>query len=218
MSPRATLTWSKRPNWLGPETSMHSVASRPAVQIAEAMAQSEGLLDTVVLHINVQGLRSHLAELSAVIRLSASPPDIICVNETFLDEGVEEVALEGYSVAGRRDRSFGGVDKRRCGGIIVFARTDITDHVTLMLTSTTHERMWLQLHTNNGPYLLCSWYRPPNPGEVLSIDAFDTELAQLRGDALGTLVVGDLNLHSKRWLTHSASNSIEGERMRDTTK
>ena len=161
MSPRAAPTW--KPSWLGPETSMHSVASRPAVPIAEAKSQSEGLLDTVVLHINIQGIRSHLAELSAVIRLIASPPEIICVNETFLDEGVEDIVLAGYSVVGRRDRSFGGVDKRRCGGIIVFARADIADHVTPMLTSATHERIWLQLHTNSRTQEKCSPLTPSTP-------------------------------------------------------
>ena len=181
----------------------------------ETGAPNAGALpDTCIMHVNIQGLRSHLAELCAVIRLSAAPPDIVCVNETFLDEGIEEIALEGFDVVGRRDRSHNG-DERKCGGVIVYARSAIANHVTLISISGESERLWLQMHTNNGPYLLCAWYRPPVQGEVDSITSFDAELDQLRGNVLGTLLVGDLNLHLKRWLVHSANNTKEGELMRD---
>ena len=106
-------------------------------------------------------------------------PSLICLNETFLDDAVEKIELEGFIVVGRRDRSHAG-DDRRCGGVIVFARTSIAEHVTLMHTSEVSERLWFQLHTDNGPYLLCAWYRPPVQGEVLTIDSFNTELDQLR--------------------------------------
>ena len=98
------------------------------------------------MHVNIQGWRSHVTELCAVIRLSATPPDIICVNETFLDDGVEHIELEGFDVIGRRDRSYSG-DKRTCGGVIVFARGVIADHVTLLRISDVAERLWVQLLT-----------------------------------------------------------------------
>ena len=77
--------------------------------------------------------------------------------------------------------------------------------------------MWFQLHTTTGPFLLSAWYPPTEPGEVQTILSFGMELDRLRDKALGTLLIGDLNLHSKRWLFHSASNSKEGELMRDLT-
>ena len=113
-------------------------------------------LSTNIMHVNIQGLRSHLAELCAVVRLSSAPPDIICINETFLDDGVKNIEVEGYEIIGRRDRSFNG-DERKCGGIIVFARSNIASNVTLIETSAVSERMWFQMHSNNGPYLLCCW-------------------------------------------------------------
>ena len=171
------------------------------------------LPDTAILHVNIRGLRSHLAELSAVLRLSDVSYDIICINETFLDTNVC-IQLEGFTIVGRRDRSYGD-DDRKCGGIIVMARTDVADHVTLLHVSEVSERLWLQMHTDNGPYLLCAWYRPPLPGEVDSITSFEAELDELRETSLGTLLLGDLNLHSKRWLIHSASNSREAESMKE---
>ena len=170
--------------------------------------------DTCIMHVNIQGLLSHLAELHAFTKLRRSPPDIVCVNETFLDSSVEAVELDGFFVVGNRDRSYGG-DRRKCGGVIVYARAAIADHVALLLTSEVAERMWFQFHTNNGPYLLCAWHRPPVQGVAETIASFGAELGQLRSSAIGTILIGDLNLHSKRWLIHSASNSKEGEQMRD---
>ena len=119
----------------------------------ETRAPNVGALpDTCIMHVNIQGLRSHVDELCAVVRLSATPPDIVRVNETFLDDGVEQIELEGFDVVGRRDRSYSGDDRSR-GGVIVFARAEIANHVTLSMISEVAERLWIQLHTNNGPYL-----------------------------------------------------------------
>ena len=41
------------------------------------------------------------------------------------------------------------------------------------------------------------------------------ELDQLRDQALGVVLVGDINVHSERWLVHSTGNSIAGERLRE---
>jgi hypothetical protein len=167
------------------------------------------------MHVNIQGCSTkHLAELSAYIRLCSSSPDIVSVNETFLDPSIEDVELEGFAVVGRRDRIYSG-DERKCGGVIVFARSGIADHVTLLEISDNSERMWFQLHSSIGPFLLSAWYRPPQNGEVDSIVAFEEEYNRLRGHALGTILVGDLNLHCPRWLKHSSHNSKEGESMRN---
>ena len=87
--------------------------------------------------------------------------------------------------------------------------------VTLLEISANSERMWFQLHSSIGPFLLSTWYRPPHNGEVDSIVAFEDEYKRLRGHALGTILVGDLNLHCLRWLKHSSHNSKEGESMRN---
>ena len=56
------------------------------------------------------------------------------------------------------------------------------------------------LHTDVGPYLLGVWYRPPEPGELDSIRSLETELNRYAHEALGTILVGDLNVHHTRWL------------------
>ena len=82
--------------------------------------------------------------------------------------------------------------------------------VVLLETSETAERVWLTLHTNCGPYLLCSWYRPPGRGKLEAVNSFRAEYDKLSKDALGTLVVGDLNVHNRRWLRFSTHDSTEG--------
>ena len=72
----------------------------------------------IILHCNIRGFLSHRAELEGQIRLLTTGPAMICLNETFLDEGVrdDQVWLGGYTLASRRDRQ----DGRGGGGILCF--------------------------------------------------------------------------------------------------
>ena len=44
------------------------------------------------------------------------------------------------------------------------------------------------------------------------------ELARLSNDFLGTAVIGDLNVHSCRWLQHSNGESVEGHALQDVCR
>ena len=72
-----------------------------------------------ILHVDIQGLRSHKAELEARLLLMPSRPHIVCVNETFLDQAVEFITLAGYTVACRLDR-------RGAGNVVAFSLAIIT--------------------------------------------------------------------------------------------
>jgi hypothetical protein len=133
-------------------------------------------------------------------------PDIICVNESWLDKSVKSVKLEGYASVARRDRR----DGRKCGGILVFVDELVAPAVTLLEDSQQYGRSWLMIHTNTGPQLLGLWYRPPDSSEVGSIKSLPEEIAPLRASTVGTTIIGDLNIHQRQWLLHSARNSVEG--------
>ena len=47
-----------------------------------------------------------------------------------------------------------------------------------------------------------------------SIHRFRDELFKFRHEGVGTIIIGDINVHSKRWLRYSKSNSAEGELLR----
>ena len=90
-------------------------------------------------------------------------------------------------------------------------RTSLTS-VALVEYEDSAERMWCTLHTNIGTILLGNWYRAPdeNGSSLLSLTG---ELRRLREDVVGTILVGDLNVHHKHWLKHSSDNTSLGERL-----
>ena len=159
-----------------------------------------------VLHLNVQGFISHCTELTTRLRQLERIPDLVCLNETFLNKSVKEVQLEGFVLIARRDKK----SKKKGGGIAVCARSDVASRCTLLSESETSERLWVQLHTDQGPFLLGVWYRPPKQGEVQTVETLSKEWNELRHKALGTILVGDMNVHHKPWLRHSSRNSAEG--------
>ena len=97
----------------------------------------------------------------------------------------------------------------------MYAVESISSRIAMVEKSTSSERVWLVLHADTGPYLIGAWYRPPSPGEIDSINAFKEEWQRLSFHVLGSILVGDLNVHHIRWLRHSTRNSAEGELLRD---
>jgi len=63
----------------------------------------------------------------------------------------------------------------------------------------------------HGPLLFANWYRPPAPNEVDSINSFKLELTKLSENTIGSIVVGDLNVHHVQWLYHSTGVTTEGK-------
>ena len=60
------------------------------------------------------------------------------------------------------------------------------------------------------------WYRALNPGDTSGVLTFSAELQKHRDTSLGTLCVGDFNVHNRKWLVHSARNSPEGKALEET--
>ena len=84
-----------------------------------------------ILHANIRGWASHNVELAARLRIMKQKPDLICINETFLDKSVGHITLEGYVLIARRDRA----DGRTCGGIVEFALANIAEGFSLIQSS-----------------------------------------------------------------------------------
>jgi len=160
-----------------------------------------------VWHINIQGLRSHVAELAARLRMREQTPHVLCYNETFLEESVEDVQIESYMAIASWDRA-----KER-GGVCVNTRQDVAQQVTLLQKSADAERIWCVLHTGCGPYLLGSWYRPP-ANEMTSMETCEKEHAEFSEGILGTLLVGDINVRNEQWPKHSRETTAGGKHMR----
>ena len=158
-----------------------------------------------ILHVNVRGFASHLAEIEGFLALMTTPPNFIALNETFLNKSTDEIRISGYTLVGRRDRVH-----RRCGGVALFARTENWTYCTLLTHSVEAERSWYIVHADVGPILLCNWYRPPGSGEINSIESFEAEMIIYREQCIGMIMVGDINVHHIPWLTFSHSTTPEG--------
>ena len=164
-----------------------------------------------ILHCNIRGMLSHRAELNAQIQLLHRPPAMICINETFLDESVTDgqILVTGYRLVSRRDRA----DGRSGGGIMCMVHERYHGQVVMQEHSSVDERTWHVVHSDIGPILCGTWYRPPCPGETASILACEEELRRLMPSAVACIIVGDLNVHHTRWLKFSSSVTVEGTAM-----
>ena len=161
------------------------------------------------LNANVRALRRKSAEVARLVERCGNPTFVV-FTETWLDKASEEIRLPGYVEISRRDRG-----SSAHGGVIVFAKFGFEHAIVHVGTSEVAERTWHVIHSNRGPLLFGAWYRPPNHGEVASIESLDDEVAKFGRNTLGTLLVGDMNVHEERWLRFSDGTSVEGRVLRD---
>ena len=159
--------------------------------------------------VNARKLLRRKAELEA--RLANAEVDFLFVQETWLSEEVEDISIAGYYLVGRLDRAMG--PKRSFGGIAIFARVALTS-VALLEYVDAAERMYCVLHTHIGAILLANWYRPPDD-DGSSMNNLLAELRRLRCEFVGTILLGDINVHHRKWLRFSNDNTTIGERLHD---
>ena len=160
--------------------------------------------------LNLRGFVSHSAELVAVIE-ELGFPTFVCLNETLLpgERAMPKIVLEGYSLVSRLDRR----DSSGWGGVALFARTGFEQCIVHIGDSDATERSWHILHTDRGPVAVALWYRRPEAGEVASIISLEPEIQRYVADAVGTIILGDLNVHEPAWLRYSAGTTIEGREL-----
>ena len=105
--------------------------------------------------------------------------------------------------------------KNRRRGIAVFVLTSKCSMFCVVKKNESNERCWLLAHTDDGPVLLACWYRPPHAGNTECIETLAEELKLHRTGAIGTAIIGDVNVHSKRWLKYSPGESPEGTMLQE---
>ena len=133
----------------------------------------------------MDGFKTHAIDIEAQLALLEREPDVVLLNETKLDEASLPPTLAGYTLICRRDR----VSENKGGGIAVLAKTSKAARVTLLECMDDFERCWM-IHTDDGPYLLGCWYRPPNIGNIDGIDEIIGEIAKHRANAIGIILIG----------------------------
>jgi len=183
------------------------VAGETATQGAE-LPIADGVC---IWSVNVRSLRSDTRRAELFYRISVGKPHILALQETWLDNSSEQIHIPGYRECLRCDRSEG--KKAGWGGIVVYHRDDC-DNLVCIHKSETAERGWCTLTTNLGPILVGNWYRPPD-GEESQITTLADELDRFQEDHVGTVLVGDINIHHRKWLVHSNANTNSGQLLQD---
>ena len=156
--------------------------------------------------VNIQCLLARLAELS--FQLETNQPHVVCIQETWLDETTKDINIPGYVVCSRRDRHAGA----NRGGILTLRRWDFNGLVHIA-NCATEERSWHFLKIGIETILVGNWYRPGS-SEHDGFTCLYAELAEYFAQVTGVLLVGDLNIHHRRWLHHSNDNTRIGAEMK----
>ncbi len=194
----------------GHDDSLTSPAAAARQPSANAAVSS---FELTFLHANIRSFgfksKTKSAEIKRLIERSDFPT-FVFFTETWLDKSSEELSLEGYVEVSRKDRR-----SSAHGGVAAFAKVGFENTIVHIGDSKVAERSWHVIHSNRGPLLVGLWYRRPDKGEVLSIESLESELDAFGSDVLGTILLGDMNVHEQSWLSFSDGTSIEGRALRD---
>ena len=125
----------------------------PAAHVLNMQTQTPTIR---ILLLNIRSLRNKVGELAWLADLHS--PDIICVNETWLDDTVSdgEIALDGFNIlrSDRKDQAGGGVCLYSKASLLVKPRMDLTESAI--------ESCWGEIHCQSGTCLIGTIYRPPS--------------------------------------------------------
>ena len=166
---------------------------------------------TSILLSNIRSVRQPVNFGHLCVQLEEYQPDLVALNETWLTESTKEFRIPGYRSTARLDRLS---ETKSCGGgVDLFCKKSI-NHIALLKCSSSAERTWSVLHSDVGPILICNWYRAGD--EPICFESFRGEYAEYSRGMLGTIILGDLNVHHRKWLRYSTGNTLEGEELMQT--
>ena len=166
--------------------------------------------DLTIYHVNIQSFNSqHQAELVAHLSLLPALPILVFLTESWLDSSCTYPTVSGYTLIARRDRHSLG------GGVLIFALDSHAHLFSPLVPSPSAEILWLLFHSDCGPLLLCCFYRPPCYAEVDTLHTLMQEWRTYSELAVGSVLIGDFNVHQKDWLYYSHRNTPEGIALRN---
>ena len=141
--------------------------------------------------LNVNGLRSKLDDIKVL--LNTSKIDILCINETKIDQNISkaDLAIPGYNFH-RKDRN------RHGGGVGIYFKNSLNINPLPHLSSEGIESMWIKIALKkSSPIFICCAYRPPRRGQDKEkiehlICHFKDSISKLPSKS-EVFILGDLN-------------------------
>ena len=109
-----------------------------------------------IAHLNIRSIIKNIDQFR--IYVSNHQYDIICINETWLDDKISdrEVGIDGYDLL-RKDR------KRTGGGVAMYIRNSINYKIRLDIMPENLETITVEITKPRAkPFFINTWYRPPD--------------------------------------------------------
>ena len=151
--------------------------------------QTSGIQSISILTVNVRSLRKNINNLEALVFSLESPPSVICLTETWLNEDDDKFCylLKGYNCLSSIVRDSRG------GGVMI----QIHETISLVkeLSSCSPESAFVQLKAGNFCFQVLTCYNPPRTNKLEFLDISDSFLESCSDD-LGIVICGDFNINT----------------------
>ena len=141
-----------------------------------------------ILTVNVRSLKKHLNDLEALVHSLESPPNVICLTETWLtdNDDIDSLLVPGYKNYAIKNRNTHG------GGVMI----QIQDSMSLLETHSTdmEETLLVSLEYKKYSFKLATVYNPPRTNKLKFVEKLDNFLNELTSLNCPTVVTGDFNI------------------------
>lgn len=140
-----------------------------------------------IAQLNIRSLLPKIDQIDYL--LHSSNIDILCLNETWLDESINsnEVNIPDYDM-------FFKHRNRQGGGVAIYVKNNLCAVRRSDLDKSNVECLWIELKLTCKKLLLCSIYRPPSAGTEYYNDILDVFEKALSENKV-TVISGDLNFN-----------------------
>lgn len=139
-----------------------------------------------ILQWNARGLRGNRDQLKNYILKACIPPDVICVEETFLKTKNQSPKLDGYNIV-RKDC----LSNER-GGLAIYLKVGLNFDILNVEEIPNIEVQCIEIKTSKGHLKIFNIYMTPSC-------KFNKENIQKIFPHKRSIFVGDLNAHNKLW-------------------
>ena len=160
--------------------------SSPRLNYEHVQNEIQSVKGFKIAHLNIRSLLKHIDEFRIFLRKKHF--DIICLNETLLDETIanNEVLIDGYQII-RKDRI------RHGGGVLLYIRDTINCKLRSDLMLNSLEMVTIEvLKPKAKSFLINAWYRPPS-SKVEIFDDYESILQKLDAGNVEVICIGDFN-------------------------
>ena len=154
-----------------------------------------------IANLNVNSLTKHIDEMRVL--LAENPFDILSINESKIDWSISdsEIFICNYTML-RHDRTRQGV------GVALYIKNNIPFLVGQDLVSPNLEMLCVEINKKfSRPFLISTWYRPPN-SEVDLFNNFELFLLKCDMEDKEMILMGNLNCDLKRSLPDQHTSKL----------